>query len=247
MTDQKAPIYLQLREIIRAKIEEKEYPPGAAIPSEHALAEAYGVNRLTVRSAIDALVKEGLLKRVQGKGVFVMGEKLEQNLYSLDGFSRTIRNHNRTPKVKVLVKRLRAAGERYADIFHIGRDDLIYEIRRICLVEDLPVSLEEIMIPEYILPRLNEIDLSVFSIYETYEFFGVTLKEAFQTLTITTLKKKDARLLGTDPSMPVFLFECTSRDDKGRVIEYTQTCTREDRCEYTVRFCRESGKEREGC
>ena len=67
------PIYLQLREIIRNKIEEGEYMPGTAIPSENKLSEIYGINRITTRNAVEALVNEGLLRRVQGKGVFVVG------------------------------------------------------------------------------------------------------------------------------------------------------------------------------
>lgn len=69
----RTPIYLQLREIIRNRIEEGEYLPGTAIPSENKLAETYGINRLTVRNAVDTLVNEGILRRVQGKGVFVVG------------------------------------------------------------------------------------------------------------------------------------------------------------------------------
>ena len=87
--DYQSPIYLQLREVVRAKIEDGEYPPGTAIPSENVLAETYGINRLTVRNAIDALVKEGLLKRVQGKGVYVM-VKFERDLEVLGGFSQTM-------------------------------------------------------------------------------------------------------------------------------------------------------------
>ena len=60
--DYRSPIYLQLREVVRTKIEEGEYPPGMAIPSENELSEMYGVNRLTVRNAVEALVGEGLLK-----------------------------------------------------------------------------------------------------------------------------------------------------------------------------------------
>ena len=73
-------VSLQLREIIRAQIEEGIYPPGTAIPPENELAAQYDVNRLTVRTAIGALVYEGLLKRVQGKGVYVLGEKLNRDL-----------------------------------------------------------------------------------------------------------------------------------------------------------------------
>ena len=74
-----APIYLQLREVVRSKIEDGEYAPGTAIPSENLLASTYSINRLTVRSAIDALVNEGLLKRVQGKGVYVVAQ-IERDL-----------------------------------------------------------------------------------------------------------------------------------------------------------------------
>ena len=91
------PVSLQLREIIRAQIEEGIYPPGTAIPPENELAAQYDVNRLTVRTAIGALVYEGLLKRVQGKGVYVLGEKMNRDLDNLGGFTQTIRQKTRCP------------------------------------------------------------------------------------------------------------------------------------------------------
>ncbi len=51
-----SPIYLQLREVIRNKIEDGEYLPGMSIPSENDLADTYGINRMTVRNAIAVLV-----------------------------------------------------------------------------------------------------------------------------------------------------------------------------------------------
>ena len=85
-TDYKMPIYLQLREIIRNKIDDGEYMPGTAIPSENKLAETFGINRITIRNAVDALVNEGLLRRVQGKGVFVVGKKNELSIEEHAGF-----------------------------------------------------------------------------------------------------------------------------------------------------------------
>ena len=82
----RTPIYLQLREIVRTKIEDGEYLPGTAIPSENDMAATYGISRITVRSAVDALVNEGLLRRVQGKGVFVVGNKIEQAIEEFSGF-----------------------------------------------------------------------------------------------------------------------------------------------------------------
>ena len=42
--DYRSSIYLQLREVVRTKIEDGDYPPGTAIPSENELAKTYGVN-----------------------------------------------------------------------------------------------------------------------------------------------------------------------------------------------------------
>ena len=47
--DGQIPVYVQLQELIRDKIQSGEYVPGSAIPSENELADMYGINRLTVR------------------------------------------------------------------------------------------------------------------------------------------------------------------------------------------------------
>lgn len=231
-----SPIYLQLREVIRNKIEDGEYLPGMQIPSENELAKTYGINRMTVRDGIDALVKEGLLKRVHGKGVYVDVPKVERDLETLGGFTQTMKAKNVTPNTKVINKVLRKAGEKYSLVFGIEPEDEIYYVKRICLSDGSPVSLDEVFIPQYILPRLEDIDLNVFPIYEVYELCGINLTKAWQTLDIITLDPKDARMLEIDKDFPVMLFECTSYDDNQRVIEFSRTYTRGDKLEFSVQF-----------
>ena len=132
------PVSLQLREIIRAQIEEGIYPPGTAIPPENELAAQYDVNRLTVRTAIEALVYEGLLKRVQGKGRLCAGGKDEPGPGQSGGFTQTIRQKNAVPSTRILTKALRPAGNKYALVFGIQPEDSIYYIKRICYVSDEP-------------------------------------------------------------------------------------------------------------
>lgn len=69
--DYRMPLYIQLQDIIIKKIEEKKYLPGEAIPSERKMAETYGVNRMTVKSAINKLVEQGYLIRKLGAGTYV--------------------------------------------------------------------------------------------------------------------------------------------------------------------------------
>ena len=57
----RTPIYLQLREIIRNRIEEGEYLPGTAIPSENKLAETYGILLLVINTKKTWMNMVGLL------------------------------------------------------------------------------------------------------------------------------------------------------------------------------------------
>jgi GntR family transcriptional regulator len=236
VVDFHSPIYLQLREVVRGKIEDGEYPPGTAIPSENELAETYGINRLTVRSAIDALVSEGLLRRVQGKGVYVLGSKMERDLETLGGFTQTMLNKHAKPSTKILVKARRRAGSKYACIFSVPPDSELYYIKRLCYADGEPMSLEEILIPCDVVPKLEGIDLSVFSLYEVYDFYGVRLSRAWQTLDLAELEPNDARMLNVDRGRAVLLFSCTSCDEQGRVIEFSRSYTRGDKCNFTVHF-----------
>lgn len=231
-----SPVYLQLREVVRQKIENGEYSSGMAIPSENELAQTYGINRLTVRNAIDALVGEGLLKRVHGKGVYVLGNKIEQDLETLGGFTQTMREKGLYPTTKILVKTKRQAGKKYANIFGIPSDSQIYYIKRICSADDEPISLEEIFIPCNIIPNLDEIDLSVFSIYEIYNFYGIILSHALQTLDLAEITQSDARMLNLEHERMILLFSCTSYDEDKRVIEFSRSYTRGDKCDFSVRF-----------
>ena len=71
------PLYRQIAELLREKIEKGEYQFGQFIPSERELSAKYGVNRLTLRKAIALLVNEGLLIPKPGKGTYVNRPKID--------------------------------------------------------------------------------------------------------------------------------------------------------------------------
>ena len=232
------PLYMQLREIVRYKIETGEFAPCTALPSENELADEYAVTRQTVRNAIDTLVNEGLLRRVAGKGVFVLGTRIERDLEVLKGFTQTMLDRNVMPSIKVLKKMIRPAGAKYAMMFGIHPEDEIFYIKRMCYGNGEPVSLEEIFVPRNLVPKIQGIDLSVFSLYEIYELYGIKLERARQTLDMVHLDPNDANLLGITTQTPVLLFECTSYDEQGRIIEQSRIYTRGDKGRFTVHFQR---------
>ncbi|MCR5753956.1 MAG: GntR family transcriptional regulator [Acetatifactor sp.] len=233
----RAPIYVQLREVIRTKIEDGEYAPGTAIPSENELAESYEINRLTVRSAIDTLVSEGLLLRVQGKGIYVV-PKIERDIEGLGGFTKEMQEKGVETKRKILLKGQRRAGDKLASIFGIDKEEQLYYIKRLDYVDEEPIGMDEIYIPYNLIPKIEGIDLTVFSMNEIYKFYGINPVRAWQTLDLVQLPQSDARMIHINKEQTVFMFVTTSYDEQDRVIEYSRSYTRGDKCDYRVHFHR---------
>ena len=234
--DYRSPVYLQMRELIRSRIAEGIYQPGGSIPSENELAAEFEINRLTVRSGVDILVKEGLLKRVQGKGVYVTGGKIEQDVGELKGFTSTLQESRRKSGKKILARKVRPAGIKYASIFGIDPGDPVYYIRRLCSADGEPVFLEEIYIPQAAAPRLDGVDLSVFSLREAFQLLNVELKSGFQTLDITRIGTQEARILDTEDNRNVFLVRYTSTNSRDQVVEYGKCYIRGDKFSFKVDY-----------
>ena len=88
------PVYMRIRRRIEERIERSIYPTGSMIPSEKDLAEEFGTTRLTIRSAVDELVRRGQIRRVRGKGAFV-AQKVPAFFERTVGFRESVRASSR--------------------------------------------------------------------------------------------------------------------------------------------------------
>ncbi|KRE86568.1 GntR family transcriptional regulator [Paenibacillus sp. Soil766] len=67
----KMPLYKQIYQSIKDRIQTGELRPKDRVPSEQEFMDEYKVSKITVKNALAALVDEGLVNRIQGKGTFV--------------------------------------------------------------------------------------------------------------------------------------------------------------------------------
>ena len=74
---------------------------GDSIPSERQLSADLGVSRLTVRAALDELVREGYLVRRRGAGTFVTEPKIAQEL-TMTSFTDDMRRRGMSPASRTL-------------------------------------------------------------------------------------------------------------------------------------------------
>jgi len=230
------PIYLKVRNDVRTRISSGAYPAGTAIPSENDLAELYGTTRLTVRNAIDALVDEGLIRRVQGKGAFSAGSLAIQRGEIPQGFREQTEHDLHVPGVRILETRLRAAGPRYASLFSMGEDDDLYMVRRLNSVDGEPYSVETTYIPRALFPGITEVDISVFSLYETYAFLGHKVTRVHELIDLAELSANEAHLLHVKACGPAMVLDCMSYDANGTPVEHAVSLTRGDLGSYSVRY-----------
>ncbi len=229
------PVYMRIRRRIEERIERSIYPMGSMIPSEKDLAEEFGTTRLTIRSAVDELVRRGQIRRVRGKGAFV-AQKVPAFFERTVGFRESVRASGGEPSVRILARSKRYAGPYYAGLFGIAEDDLLYSVRRLNCINGSPVSIETALIPCLLFPTIEDIDVSVFSLYETYEMLGRKPVMTQEKLDIEALGARDAGLLGLEQGDLVLLLECVSYDASGQAIEYVKSFNRGDTGGYTYTY-----------
>lgn len=90
------PLYLQLARSLEAAIHAGHWRAEEALPSEHHLSEHLGLSRVTARKALEVLLEQGLVHRIQGSGTFIT-PRLEQPLSRLSSFSEMLRLKGFTP------------------------------------------------------------------------------------------------------------------------------------------------------
>lgn len=219
---EKYSLYQQLADSLRDKIYEGKYAFGDKLPSERALAESFGISHLTVRKALGILEEEGLLLRVQGKGTFVRAQKYSVDMQRLDGFSSMFRQQGVAVTNKLLYSGFRKAGYKYSRIFKISREEEVFECVRLRQNQDVALALEYNAVPKKFVPRAEDYDLGMYSLWDIYRKNGIEIMEEEQKLEIVKIFNPQAELLGMEEGADVLVLSALSCDKKGNVIEWSK-------------------------
>jgi GntR family transcriptional regulator len=226
----------QLRGILEELIE--SLAPGAALPSERALAERYGVARMTVRGELDRLTTEGLTYRVHGSGTFVASPKVAQAT-ALSSFTEDMRERGLTPGSVVLRQDVAPAGEGVAARLRVKPDAPVVCIERVRTADGEPMALERAHLPAARFAALRDADLESGSLFGALEDgLGVRLAAAEQRVTAVAIGAEEAALLGVPEHAPGFLFSSVGEDERGDVIYCATSLFRGDRYEIRLRQSR---------
>ena len=220
------PVYYQLKEVIREKIETGKLKIGEKITSENKLGEIYQISRMTVRQAIKELVGEGLLYRDKGRGTFVCKPKINYGfIQKLTTFYDDMVGKGYTMKTKILKQEIKPASKAIAKKLNIEENEKIIYILRIRYIENSPIVHVASHIPYKLCPDLINEDLIDKSLYQTLaEKHGLVAYKARVTLEAIIASKYDSELLNIEENAaPVHLMKEITYTKENIIMDYFES------------------------
>jgi GntR family transcriptional regulator len=202
---------------------------GDAIPSERQLGVDLGVSRLTVRAALDELVREGYLVRRRGAGTFVAEPKVAKGI-DVSSFSDDMRRRGLQPASRTLDLRSIPAGARLGRMLHVSPSEPVLSVKRLRLADGEPMAIELLNVRASLVPGLTSADLEESSFYDLLASrYEIEIVGGTQTVEPTVTNDEESAALGVPLHSPALLFERVTRSVTGDVVEFTTSTYRGDR------------------
>lgn len=236
----KLPLYDQIERNLRDLIVDGHLKPGEMVPGEWDLADIYGVSRLTVRRALDELVRQNWLEKKHGVGTFARQPTMASIAAGKLSFTEQMRSIGREPSSRHIKQQVITSTEKIARALHVQEGDSIFEITRVRLADNVPILLETACLPTTRFPTLPDHDWSKNeSLYKILsDEYQVNVSALDHTIKPVTLTATEARYLNAKAGMPALLSEIIAYTPDGVPVEYTWSVSNGDKSEFYFHFQR---------
>ena len=219
-------VYLSVRDQITAG----DLRDGETLPGEQKLAEAFGVSRVTVRRALEALAQGGLIERRAGRGTRVRarpvsGQRAAMNFNTL--MPQLVEMGQKTT-ARLLSFSYGGAPDFVSSSMGFERDTKVQIATRVRLAGDVPFSHLTTYVPAQIAQNYSENDLATTPLFQLLERSGVKIKEAHQSVSATLAGPEVAEALEVEVGSALLSLRRVVRDVHGGGVEYLAGLYRPD-------------------
>jgi len=224
-------IQLHLRGQLHALLGELRV--GDRLPSERDLAERWGVARMTVRRAVDALVADGVLERRHGSGTYLVPRPRVRAL-GLTSFHSDMEARGLVPGTQVLTFRTIAATAAVAAQLRMPEGDPVHQFTRLRLGSGEPIAVETTWMAASLAPDMRESDLHG-SLYELLaRRYGLVVGEAKVTIDPVLADARTRTLLRINPDQACLRIRMIDLDERGHVVMVANCIYRGDQYQLTA-------------
>ncbi|MGA8257909.1 MAG: GntR family transcriptional regulator [Nocardioides sp.] len=189
-SDGRALKHVVVREYVRALV--SGHAPGSPAPSERELVHRFGVARMTVRQALDALVAEGLLERIPGRGTFVARPRRVAT--RITGYTEEMTRRGMLAESQTLLARREQAGPGVSRALNVTEGDAVIHWRRLRRADSAIVCIEDAYLNEVLLPGFLQSGMPT-SLYDSLEARGLRPTWAEDSISADTASDEEAMVL----------------------------------------------------
>ncbi|GAB4482580.1 MAG: phosphonate metabolism transcriptional regulator PhnF [Thermodesulfovibrionales bacterium] len=228
-------LYIQLTRIFLDEINAGRWALNERIPSEDELCRLYHVSKITVRQAINNLVSDGYLVKLQGKGTFLLSSRPVVGLAMRTRFTEDMFGEG-VETVKELISK--GFADPSAEVKgYLKTEDRIYQILCRRLVNTEPAYLDESYVPFHVVPDIEKIDVINTSFYAFLQERALSkIFKMIQTVEIQSAPASFAKHLDISPEVPVLAVHRLFLGPDNTPVGYTRFLGRSDRYKFQTEF-----------
>jgi GntR family transcriptional regulator len=194
---------------------------------------------MTFRAAVKRLIAEGRLYNVPANGNYVAGEKLERYLQDLTSFSDFVMQKGRRIDNRLVSSRTLPASANMAERMRVPVGSELFELVRLRLVDDEPVSLETALIPCLRFEGIQKYNFERLSLYSVMERkYGAAPAGGQEEISLTYADAAEASLLQVCEGDALFYLKGITWDETGEPIEWVKSVSRTDKLLFAGRLIR---------
>ncbi|WP_263721106.1 GntR family transcriptional regulator [Defluviimonas sp. WL0075] len=233
--DAALPRFRQMVESIRSDIVAGILSEHAALPSERAMAEQYGVSRMTARRALEAIEAQGLAYSEDRRGRFVSPRRVRYDISERVSFAADARASGTDLEITVLRKRsIRADGALSAEL-SVPMGEELHEYTRLFRINGHPILIETEFVVASRCPDLLDHDLRQSTTQVLEQQYGIAAHTGDVVIRMCPIQPDEAAMLGLPPYQAGIELVQTIRDDAGQAFCLGRQIWRGELAEFSAR------------
>jgi len=228
------PLYLQLARNLESAIHAGHWRAEEALPSERHLSEYLGLSRVTARKAVEVLLEQGLVHRIQGSGTFIT-PRLEQPLSRLSSFSEMLRLKGFTPSSTWLEREISLPTHEEVIRLGLSPTEKVVRMKRLRKADGVVMAIEQSTLPARLMGDPSTVGDSL---YAHLDAIGRPVVRALQHVQAVNATAEEAALVGIKPGTAMLLMTRIGYLDDNTAIELTDTYCRNDYYDFVAELRR---------
>ena len=227
-------LYATVRQRLLDDIAQGVYQAGQQIPTENELCTQYNVSRSTIRKAISDLVSDGILIRWQGKGTFVLSQKVENALLPVSGFTDFGVSQGKPTKEKVIEQEQVSAAQD-CEKLNIPGNSKVFRLSRVMYLDKERLFIVSLLSPLARYPDFESMYVEGSSTYQLFqERFDTRVVSDKKTIDIFAAPRPQAKRQKCELGEPLFRISKIAFDQNDKPVHVSELFCRANRITLTI-------------